>query len=334
MRASRSLALLLNFLFLCAAASAQNYHPLKKVPLGGSGFWDYLTVEPAKHRLFISHGTHVEVVNTESYSRIADMPDTPGVHGIALASALGKGYISNGRENTVSVIDLSSLKLIRKIPAGQNPDAILFDPASRHVFAFNGRSHDITVIDTSSDKVLTTIPLNGKPEFAVADDEGQVFVNIEDKSAIALLDSRQPKVKSQWSLAPCEEPTGLAMDREHHLLFAGCSNKLMAVMDSGTGKVVTTLPIGDGVDGTAFDPATSLAFSSNGEGTLTLVHEDSPKKFRVVQTVQTERGARTLALDETTHHIYTVTARFAPSGEQSRRPAIVPESFVLLVYGR
>jgi YVTN family beta-propeller protein len=337
----RLTALLLFILISFAALPAQNsgYHLIKRLPLGGEGFWDYLTFDGADHRIFISHGTHVMVVDAQTYKVSGDIPDTPGVHGIALAPELGRGFISNGKEGTASIFDLKSLKLIQKVHTGENPDAIAYDPASKRVFTFNGRSHDVTAIDAQTGAVAGTIPLNAKPEFAVADGTGQIFVNLEDKSSLAVLDSKALKVKSQSSLSPCEEPTGLALDREHHRLFSGCSNKLMAVVDATNGKVVTTLPIGDGVDATAFDPGTDLAFSSNGEGTLTVIHEDSPEKFHVVETVKTEPGARTMALDEQSHNIYLVTAKFGPppaaTAEQPHpRRSVLPDSFVLLLVGK
>jgi hypothetical protein len=231
------------------------------------------------------------------------------------------------------------LKTINKVKAGENPDAILYDPASKRVFAFNGRSHDASVIDAEKGAVVNTIKLDGKPEFAVSDEKGEVFVNIEDKSELTAIDSKSLQIKSNWPLAPCEEPTGLAIDRKNRRLFSGCSNKLMAVVNADSGKLISTLPIGDGVDGTAFDPDTGLAFASCGEGVLTLVHEDSPEKFAVVENVATQRGARTLTLDPKTHQVFVVTARFGPppaaTSERPRpRPAILPDSFVVLVVGR
>src|SRR6266571_3267135 len=335
-----------------AAATAQ-YQLKQKFTIGGDGGWDYLTYDAAGKRLFISRGTRVQVVDPEKGTVLAEIPDTPGVHGIALAPELGKGFTSNGRENTVSVFDLKTLKTSQKIKVGQNPDAILFDPATRKVFTFNGKSHDSTAIDAATGSVLGTIALGGKPEFAVSDRNGQLFVNIEDKSAMAVIDPRSLKVKSQWDLKPCQEPSGLAMDRAHNRLFAGCDNKLMAVVDGTNGKVIATLPIGEGVDATSFDPGTQLAFSSNGEGTLTVVHEDSPSnvrmvetikndegtqtvahedspsKFHVVENVKTEEGARTMALDEQTHHVFLVTARrgsppAATPENPHPRPSIVP----------
>ena len=320
-------------------AADAGYHVVKTYKLGGEGGWDYLTLDASSRRLYISRSTHVIVIDADSGKTVGDIPDTPGVHGIALAPEFGRGFISNGREGTVSIFDMNTLKTTNKVKAGENPDAILYDPASKRVFAFNGRSHDASVIDAEKDAVVTTIKLDGKPEFAVSDEKGEVFVNIEDKSELTAIDSKSLQIKSTWPLAPCEEPTGLAIDRKNRRLFSGCSNKLMAVVNADSGKLISTLPIGDGVDGTAFDPDTGLAFASCGEGVMTLVHEDSPDKFAVVENVATQRGARTLTLDPKTHQVFVVTAKFGPppaaTSEQPRpRPAILPDSFVVLVVGR
>jgi len=322
-----------------AVAADSGYHVVKTYTLGGEGGWDYLTLDSASRRLYISRATHVIVIDADSGKSIGDIPDTPGVHGIALAPECGSGFVSNGREGTVSIFDMNTLKTLNKVKVGENPDAILYDPASKRVFAFNGRSHDASVIDAEKGAVINTIKLDGKPEFAVTDEKGEVFVNIEDKSELTAIDSKSLQVKSNWALAPCEEPTGLAIDRRNRRLFAGCSNKLMAVVNADNGKLITTLPIGDGVDGTAFDPDNGLAFASCGEGVLTVVHENSPDKFSVVENAATQRGARTLTLDPKTHQVFVVTAKFgaqpaATSGQARPRPTILPDSFVVLVVGR
>ncbi|HET9839684.1 MAG TPA: c-type cytochrome [Candidatus Angelobacter sp.] len=326
------------------AASAAAFSPVKyevkqKHVLGGEGGWDYLTFDPAGKRLFISRGTHVMVVDPAKGSVIGDIPDTTGVHGIALAQELGKGFTSNGRDNSVTVFDLKTLKTTNKIKIeAENPDAILYDSASQRVFTFNGRSKNATVIDAAKDAVVATIPLDGKPEFAAADGKGMVFVNIEDKSELTQIDAKDAKVVKSWPLAPCEEPSGLAIDQKHHRLFSGCGNKLMAVSDAETGKMITTVPIGEGVDANAFDPETQLAFSSNGrDGTLTVVHEDSPDKFTVLENAPTEKFARTMALNTTNHDVYLVTAEIeeqppAKEGERPRR-TMKPGTFTLLVVG-
>jgi len=327
-------------LWLAPTPSATTgYRVIDTLRLGGDGGWDYLAFDPASRRLFVSRGTHVVVVDADTRAAVGDIPDTPGVHGIAIATDLGRGFVSNGRAGTTTIFDLKTLGKIGEVKTGENPDAILYDPATRRVFTFNGRGADATAIDAARGTVAGTVPLGGRPENAVTDGKGRVFVNIEDKSEIVALDSKDLQVKSRWPLKPCEEPSGLAFDSAHGRLFAVCSNKLMAVVDATSGRVVTTLPIGSGVDGAAFDAATGLAFSSNGEGTVTVVHEDSPEAFRVVETVKTQRGARTLALDPKTHRIFLSTAEFgpapAPTAEVPRpRPSIVPGSFVVLVLGR
>jgi YVTN family beta-propeller protein len=320
-------------------AAGPGYHVTKTYKLGGEGGWDYLTIDPATRHLYLSRSTHVVVIDADSGKPVADIPDTLGVHGIALAPEFARGFISNGREGTVSVFDLATLRVLSKITVGQNPDAILYDPASKRVFTFNGRSHDSTVIDAAKGTVIGTIKLNGKPEFAVSDEQGEVFVNLEDSSQLLALDPNKLEVKSRWPLTPCEEPSGLAIDRKNRRLFSACGNKLMAIVDADSGKVISTLPIGEGVDAAAFDPETALAFASCGEGVLTVLHEDSADKFSVAENVPTERGARTMALDPTSHQIFLVTAKFgpppAPTPEQPRpRPAILPDSFVVLVVHR
>ena len=321
------------------AESAPDYHLVKTYKLGGEGGWDYLTLDPDARRLYISRATHVIVLNVDSGKPVGDIPDTPGVHGITLAPGLGRGFTSNGREGTVSIFDLKTLKTLSKVKVGDNPDAILYDAATKRVFTFNGKSDDATAIDAEKGTVVGTIKLEGKPEFAVTDEKGGVIVNLEDKSQLLALDPAKLAVKSRWPLAPCEEPSGLAMDRKNRRLFAGCDNKVMAVVDADSGKVITTLPIGGGVDATAYDDETKLAFASCGEGVLTVVREESPDKFSVAENAKTEPKARTMALDPKTHQVYLVTAKFgpapAPTADQPHpRPPVLPDSFVVLVMGK
>jgi DNA-binding beta-propeller fold protein YncE len=322
------------------AQSPSGYRVVQTVLVGGDGGWDYLLVDPGARRLYVARATHVLVFDADSLKPVGEIPNTPGVHGVALAPELGRGYSSNGKTSTLTVFDLKSLKTIEEIKiAGENPDAILYDPASKRVFAFNGRSANATVLDALTGKAIDTIPLGGKPEFATSDLEGHVYANIEDTSEVVVLDSRKPGIEKRWKLAPCEEPSGMAIDRAGKRLFIGCSNRLMAVVDTTTGNVVAALPIGAGVDANAFDPGTGLAFSSNGEGTLTVVRKDSPDKFTVVENVPTRRGARTMALDEKTHRIFLVTAEFGPAppatpGQPRPRPPILPGTFAILVVGR
>lgn len=331
--------LLLSMNAVVDAQPSPGYHLLKKYVLGGEGRWDYITCDADAHRLYISRSTHVMVVDADSGAIVGDIPNTSGVHGIAIAAEFGKGFTSNGRDASVTIFDLKTLKPLGQVKVGQNPDAILYDPTSKRVFTFNGNSKDTTAIDAKSGTVAGTLALGGRPEAGVADGNGKIFVNIEDTSQVVKFDARKLTIDATWSLAPGEEPTGIAMDRKHRRLFVGCANKLMAVMNADNGKLVATLPIGSGVDATAFDSETQLAFSSNGEGTLTVVHEDAPDKLSVVENVATQRGARTMALDPKTHRIFLITAEFgpapAPTTEQPRpRPTVVPGSFTLLVFGR
>ena len=323
---------------LAMSAFPPGHYELKqKFTLGGDGAWDYLTYDPVGKRLFISRATRVMVVDPANGALLAEIPDTAGVHGIALANDLGRGFTSNGRDNTVTVFDLKTLKESAriKLEGAENPDAILYDPASKRVFTFNGRSKNATAIDAAAGKIIANIPLDGKPEFAAADGKGMVYVNIEDKSEITQIDARNAAPVKSWPLAPCEEPSGLAMDVKHRRLFAGCHNKMMAVLDADTGKVVATPPIGQGVDANAFDPQSNLAFSSNGDGTLTVIREDAPDNFTVVENAQTQRFARTMALNPDTHDIYLVTAEIEETppaaGEQRPRRTMKPGTFTLLV---
>jgi hypothetical protein len=320
------------------AAAGPGYHVVTTYKLGGDGGWDYLTADASARRIYISRGTHVMVVDADSGKSVGDIADTPGVHGIALAPELGRGFVSNGREGTVSIFDIKTLATSGKVKVGDNPDAILYDPATKRVFTFNGRSHDSTAIDGASGKVLGTIKLDGKPEFAASDAKGEIFVNIEDKNELVAIDPNKLEVKAKWPLAPCESPSGLSIDRKHRRLFVGCE-KMMAVVDADSGKVLATPPIGDGVDATTFDDETGLAFASCGEGVLTVVKEESPDKFSVAENVPTQAGARTLALDAKTHNIFVVTANFGPPPAATPdnphpRRTILPDSFVVLVVGK
>jgi len=325
---------------VAVAAAGPGYHVVKTYKVGGDGGWDYLTVDASARRFYISRGTHVIVLDADSGKNVGDIPDTPGVHGIALAPELGKGFVSNGREGTVTVFDLKTLAPSgSKIKVGENPDAILYEPATKRVFTFNGRSQDSTAIDAASGKVLATIKLDGKPEFAASDAKGEVFVNIEDKSELTVIDPNKLEVKTKWPLAPCTEPSGLAIDRKNRRLFVGCDNKMMAVVDADSGKVLATPAIAEGVDATAYDDETDLAFASCGQGVLTVVKQDSPQKFSVVENVKTEPGARTMALDTKTHNVFTVTAKFGPppaatADNPHPRRTILPDTFEVLVLSK
>ncbi len=321
------------------AAAGPGYKVVNTYKIGGDGGWDYLTADAAARRLYISRATHVIVLDLDSGKTVGDIGDTPGVHGIALAPELGRGFVSNGREGTVSIFDIKTLATISKVKVGENPDAILYDPATQRVFTFNGKSQDSTAIDAAKGTVLGTIKLDGKPEFAASDGKGEIFVNIEDKSELTKIDPNKLVVKSTWSLAPCDSPSGLSIDRKNRRLFVGCDNKMMAVVNADTGKVLATPAIGDGVDATTFDEETGLAFASCGEGVLTVVREDSPEQFSVADNVPTQAGARTLALDAKTHNVYVVTAKFGPppaatADNPHPRRSILPDSFVVLVVGK
>lgn len=320
----------------CAFSAQAAYHVARHMTIGGTGGWDYITADSAARRLYVSHSDRVEVVDLDHQKVVGTIPKTEGVHGIAVAPELHRGFVSNGRTSTMTIFDLDKLTTIAEVKAsGENPDAILYDPATKHVFTFNGRGHNASVFD-SDGKVLATIPLDGKPEFAQSDHAGKVFVNIEDKGAIAEIDARKLTVTNVWPIAPCEEPSGLAIDRSHHRLFAVCGNQKMVVVDDQSGKVLATLPIGRGVDGAAFDEQKQLAFSSNGaDGTVTVVREVSPTEFVVAETVPTERGARTITLDEKTHALYLPTAKFGPPPEPTPdrprpRPTILPDTFEVI----
>lgn len=312
------------------------YHVVRKTMIGGEGFWDYLSAYSPARQLFVSHGDHVVVVNMDDLKVAGTIPHTDGVHGVAVAPEFDRGFTSNGRSSTVSIFDLKTLKVIKEVPVtGTNPDAILYDPYSRELFTFNGRSADATVLNPSTGDTIATIPLGGKPEFAVTDLHGHIYDNIEDKSEIVCLDARSHRIIGRWSVAPGESPSGLAIDVENHRLFSVCENGLMIVSDPDARKVVATVPIGKGPDACRYDPARHTVFSSNGEGTITVIRQESPDKYTVVENAKTEPRARTMEFDPKTHALFTVTAQFGeapkPTAENPRpRPPMVPNSFVLL----
>jgi YVTN family beta-propeller protein len=315
------------------AMADNSYHINRKLSLEGDGGWDLLSTDSSAHRLYLSHADHVLVVDTVSGKAVGTIGDTPGVHGIALDTVHGMGYISCGKADAVKVFDLKTLKPLATIPVGANPDVIMLEPKTGHVLTFNGHASSISVIDTGSNKVVDTIALPGKPELGHADDQGHVYINLEDRSAMAVLDVQSGKVTT-WPLAPCDSPSGLAMDVAHRRLFSVCDNQLMTVSNADTGKVITTLPIGHGPDGAEFDPATQLVFSPNGaDGTLTVVKEIDADHYQVVQTLPTQRGARTVALDPDTHLLYLPTAQFGerPAGsDPHKRPPVLPGTFTVL----
>ena len=297
-------ALILVLGVMASAADGPSLKVIKTIPLGGEGRWDYLCADAQGERLYVPRSTHVQVVDLESGKLVGDIPNTQGVHGVALAPEQNLGFSSNGRDNSVSVFDLKTLKETKRIKAGKNPDAIMFDPASKHVFAFNHSGGDVTVIDPANlDTATVTIPVGGALEYGVNDGAGHVFVNVEDKGEVVEIDSKENKVLARWPLEKGATPTGLAIDLEHHRLFSGCGNKKMYVLDSASGKLLATLDVGSGVDGAAYDPTLGVAISANGrDGTLSVVKETSPGKFEVVQTPKTFTGAKTITIDMKTHH--------------------------------
>jgi DNA-binding beta-propeller fold protein YncE len=311
------------------AQSAPGYKVVKTWKLGGDGGWDYITVDSDGRRIFIARATRVMVVDEDSGKLLAEIPDTPGVHGVALVPEFGRGFISNGGEDMVTIFDLKSLKALNKVKVGTRPDAIAYDSFSKRVFTFNARSHDTTAVDAAKGEVVGKVDLGGKPEFAVSDEKGTMFVNIEDTSELVAFDPQKLTVKARWKMAGCEEPTGLALDMKNRRLFAGCGgNKKMAIVDADSGKVIAMPDIGDGCDATAFDADQKLAFASAGDGTITVIREDSPDKFSVAETVKTQDRARTMGLDPKTHELFTVTAKVLPERK------VEPDTFVVLVVGK
>ncbi len=330
------------FLFLLPAtgpaiASDVPYKLVKEIAIGGEGGWDYLSVDSTARRLYVSHALKVVVIDLDKQEVVGEITNTPGVHGLAVAAELGLGFSSNGRENKASIVDLKTLQTTGRVETGQNPDAILYVPDKQEVYTFNGRSHDATVFEAKTGKVIATIPLGGKPEFAVYEPTlGRIFNNLEDKNAVVAIDTKTHSVVETWPIAPGEEASGMAIDTKEHRLFIGCSNRLMIMMDYTNGKVVASVPIGQGVDANCFDPATRLAFASTGEGTVTVAREEAPDKLAVVQTLQTKAGARTMTLDPKTHRIYLSTGEYEAgtgAGGPGQRRSVVSGSFKVLVYG-
>lgn len=323
-------------LIFAGTAAAQNYKVVKRIPVGGEGGWDYIKVDPDAHRLYVARGDHLMIVDEVSGKVIGDIPNTKGIHGAAIAADLNKGYTSNGGAASVTVFDLKTLKPIGEIKTtGENPDSIIYDPATKRVFTMNGRSNNSTVIDATTDKVVGTVDLGGKPEEPALDGRGNMFVNLEDKSSIMAFDTKTlAKKGGPWSLAPCDGPSALAVDTKNHRLFAAC-DKMVAVLNPDTGKVVATPAIGGDPDGNGFDPGNGLIFATVREGFVTVIHQDSPDKYSVVGNVPTQFGARTMTLDPKTHHMFTETADFkaagAPTPDNPRpRPTQVPNTFVLI----
>ncbi len=318
-----------------AQSKASAYKPAKKIMVEGDGGWDYITSDPETGYVYISHGTIVQVLDTKTGTVKATIPDTKGVHGITLAKDLHKGFISNGKDTSVTVFDLNTFATITKVKVtGKNPDALIYDAFSKKVFVFNGRSSNATVIDATTNAVVATIALDGKPEFSAVDGKGKVFLNIEDKSTLVVINSSSLKVEQSWPIAPGQEASGLAMDVKNNRLFLVCDNKLMVILDASTGKVVSNLPTGEGTDGVSFDPGTERAFASNGQGTITVVQGEKGGNYKVVENIPTQKGARTITVDTNTHHLYLPTAEFEPApvgeGSEKKRPSMKKGTFCIL----
>lgn len=320
------------------AAAKPSYKLVNEIPIGGEGGWDILTIDSTARRLYLSHATKVVAVDIEANKVIGEINDTPGVHAFVAVPEAKLGFSANGKEDKSSVVDLQTLKTTGKLDTGKNPDAMAYDAKRGEVYVFNHSGSSATVIEAKTAKVIATVQLDGSPEFGVADEAaGRVYCNIEDKSEVAVIDAAKHEVIATWPLGPGEEPSGIALDAVHHRLFATCNNKMMAMIDTETGKVVATVPIGDHVDGCAFDDATQLLFASCGDGTTTIAKEEAPDRLTVVDTLKTERGARTIALDSKTHRIFLPMAQFQPApspspGASPARPTMVPNTLKLLVY--
>lgn len=322
----------ISFILLSICLLAQSNHTYKVVktyPVGGEGGWDYIAVN--KGKVYVAHGMQVNIVNEYTGDSVGVIPNTTGVHGIAFDNALNRGYTSNGRLNTVTVFDLQTDVVITQVPTGENPDAILYEPYSKTVITCNGRSHDLSVIDPKSNKVIATIAVGGRPETAVTNGEGKLYVNIEDKSEIAEVDTKTFAVVNHWPIAPGESPTGLAIDTKTKRLFSGCDNKWLIIIDAANGHIVSKLPIGNGCDGVVFNAKTKNVFTSNGEGTITAIHEQSANDFTVTGNYKTERGARTITIDEKTGTLFLPTANYEATTPAGGRPKIMPGTFKILV---
>jgi hypothetical protein len=333
----KKIKFIISIIFLCSLASmaqknTEQYKVIKTIPVTGDGSWDYLNADPAAGRLYISHGTSVQILDLKTEKLAGTIENTPGVHGIALVPMFRKGFISAGRMDSIIVFDMESLRVTGKIPAGQNPDAIIYDPLSKRVFAFNGKSHNVTVIIAKTNGIAGTIQLPGKPEYAVADGNGKMFVNIEDKGTIVKFDTKTLKIEAEWSLDPGKEPTGLAFDPVTGHLFSACSESAqMVVLNSGTGKVIATLPIGKGCDGCVFNPRTKEIISSNGEGTITVIRQENSDKYKVTQTLDTRKSARTITCDPFTGILYLSSAEVTM---ESGKRKIAPGTFAVIVVGK
>ena len=343
MTPSRSLARsLVALTFIATVPTPQpspGYHVVTTFPVGGDGGWDYVALDTIGHRIFVTRGDRLSVLDPETGKSLGEITGLNRAHGTAFAYEFGHGFVTSGRDSTVTMFDLKSLQVLAKTKVALDADGILYDPATKRIFSMNGDSKSASAVDPSSGALIGTVDLGSGPEFGVSAGDGKLYINLEESSEVAEVDARALKVTRRWSLAPCQSPSGLAIDRAHHRLFSGCHNKVMAISDAVAGKVLTTVPIDGGVDANVFDPGTGYAFSSNGEGTLTVAHDDGHGGWAVVQTVQTMPSARTMALDPKTHKIYLVGAKFGPAPTEAtpdnprKRPPVLPGSFTLLVVG-
>jgi DNA-binding beta-propeller fold protein YncE len=322
---------------IAAAASAQpsaSYHIAERFALGGDGSWDYVVPDPPNHRVFVARQTRVMVIDEDKGTLLGEVTGIDGAHGTAIAEGTGRGFATSGRDQSVVMFDLKTYKTLGRIPAAEDADAIIYDPASRRVFTLNGDAHSSTVIDPKAGSLITNIPLGGKPEYGASAGDGKVYANLTDTSEVVEIDAKAVKVVRRWSTAPCKQPVPMAIDQPHHRLFSGCRSGVMAVSDYQAGKVVATVPIGTGVDGSGFDPAFGNAFASNADGTLTVIHQDSPDQYHVAQTVETPPGSRNMGLDPATHRIYVASGKFGPPPAAGKRGPVLPGSFTLLVIER
>jgi len=318
------------------SAGKIHFTEINKMKLGGEGGWDYLTAEPENQRLYLSRGQRVQVIDTSTGKTIYEVLGTEGVHGIALVPELELGFTSNGKAANLSAFELKTGKVVALIPVGQNPDAILYDRFTKKIYSFNGKSHDVSVVDPKEKKLVSTLNLSSKPEFAVSDGAGYIYVNLEEENALVKINAKDLKIEASYPLKPCEGPTGLSIDEKTHRLFAGCSNRLMAVINADNGKVIKTMNVGSQVDATAFDAKRNLIFVSAGEGVMSVIHEKTPNEYELVENVKTQKGARTLAFDSKTGNVFLASADFGPPPKQTNenakaRPSIVPNSFVVIV---
>ena len=329
---SSAFALTLAAVASLLAQSSSSYHITHTYPLGGDGSWDYVVPDPPHHRVFIARQTRLMVVDENDGKLLGEVTGINGAHGTAIAEDTGHGFATSGNDQSVVMFDLKTYKALGRIPAAEDADAIVYDPASKRVFTLNGDAHSSTVIDPRAGTLITNIPLGGKPEYGASAGDGKVYANLTDISEVVEIDGKSATVTRRWSTAPCKQPVSMAIDTAHHRLFSGCRSGVMAVSDYQAGKVVATLPIGTGVDGAGYDPASGNAFASNANGSLTVIHQDSPDQYRVVQSVETPQGSRNMGLDPTNHRIFLASAKFgeAPAGGRGRRP-VLPGTFAVLV---